>query len=34
MFENWQPWWDALLLLASCGIITLWLYVKGELDDD
>ena len=32
MFESWQPLWDVLLLLAASGIITLWLYIKGELD--
>ena len=32
MFESWQPFWDVLLLLAASGIITLWLYIKGELD--
>ena len=33
MFENWQPWWDVLLLLSTSGILTFWLYLKGELDD-
>jgi len=32
MFENWQPFWDVLLLLAASGILTTWLYIKGELD--
>ena len=34
MFENWQPWWDVLLLLMSGGIFTVWLYIKGEFKDD
>lgn len=33
MFENWQPFWDVLMLLASSGILTTWLYLKGELDE-
>jgi len=32
MFENWQPFWDVLILLAASGILTTWLYIKGELD--
>jgi hypothetical protein len=34
MFENWQPWWDVLLLLSTFGILTAWLYIKGEFKDD
>lgn len=34
MFENWQPFWDVLILLSASGILTTWLYVKGELDND
>jgi hypothetical protein len=33
MYENWQPFWDVLLLLAASGIITLWLYIKGDPDE-
>ena len=33
MFENWQPFWDVLILVSTFGILTLWLYIKGELDD-
>jgi hypothetical protein len=33
MFESWQPFWDVLLLLAASGIITLWLYIKGDIDE-
>jgi hypothetical protein len=34
MFENWQPFWDVLILLSASGILTAWLYIKGELTDD
>ena len=33
MFENWQPFWDVLILVSTFGILTTWLYVKGELDE-
>ena len=33
MFENWQPFWDVLILVSTSGILTTWLYVKGELDE-
>ena len=32
MFENWQPFWDVLILVSTSGILTTWLYIKGELD--
>jgi hypothetical protein len=32
MFESWQPFWDVLILLSASGILTVWLYIKGELD--
>ena len=31
MFENWQPFWDVLILISSSGILTLWLYLKERL---
>ena len=34
MFEQWQPWWDAVFLLATGGLLTLWLWVKEETKDD
>lgn len=34
MFENWQPFWDVLILVSTSGILTVWLYLKGELDND
>jgi len=28
MFEQWQPFWDILLLLGACGILTpLFIYI-------
>ncbi len=33
MFENWQPFWDVLILVSTSGILTSWLYVKGWLDE-
>ena len=34
MFEQWQPFWDVVLLLTSSGIIVTWLYIKGDIDLD
>lgn len=34
MFENWQPWWDMLIMLGAGVIIVTWLTIKGEWDDD
>jgi hypothetical protein len=33
MFEQWQPWWDVVFLLSTGGLLTLWLYIKGEPDE-
>ena len=32
MFEQWQPWWDALIMLGAGVIIVTWLVIEGEDD--
>jgi len=36
MLENWQPWFDILLLLSTCAILTpLYVYIdRRERDGD
>jgi len=31
MLENWQPWYDILLLLGTCAILTpLYIYIDKK----
>jgi hypothetical protein len=36
MIEQWQPWWDVLLLVWTCVILTpLFIYIdRKERDND
>ena len=33
MFENWQPWWDVLLMATTGVILVTWLVIEGEDND-
>lgn len=31
MFEQWQPWWDVVLLIVACGILTpVFIYIDKK----